>query len=631
MLAVASETGAKNSDDKIEVFLDLEHSILQPVPAANVKNLKNSTVVQVGARYFALANDAAESIKKLLRDPKVELSIVGNAKVPEAETRALLNAVILTKGEPPVSLNNVVTSVIAYDQPDDLMTKNCKNPKKCVLVTDSETPKLKDESGKNGYILNTGKSLFEFPSLASANDAAEALKKADAKKFEADKNRFPANEEEWNLHEKRAAGIYDILNTAIKSDRADAPLSFGETLKTELAKPFSAAEDHGQNLLRATTQWKTLGGKIEGCEEKLPSGTLQPLDISICQKELPTHLAWTGVSRKTCTYVNDDGATLETSLETCLGKLKTYYLWTEKQLDNCGVFNEYGVLVQQAPKEKCTIDVICDSKSGVLSEFTKNLANQLTFKVLKGFSEIKSEASSLNRPSSFASILMNPTKSKNLIDELGSSCSDFLKKIYARGQDLSSPILIAASHPLSQETFASGTSHNNFYHHTKSNAFPDSLHPEIHDRAKAQQVIDSDGAFDNTMFFLRERPSYMGGLGLWLDALYVAEDPNSSSGYGPLTVELNFDPEKTKIIDQQSEAWKRAYQELDKKYPGLLSACGSYYSLGNVSQAKEASLQFMAADDSGIDMIDYAWGGPAQAHMWFQVISLKNVTSTSVH
>jgi hypothetical protein len=306
-------------------------------------------------------------------------------------------------------------------------------------------------------------------------------------------------------------------------------------------------------------------------------------------------------------------------------KRKIYYFWTEQQLDRCGAFNQSGVFLKDAPKEKCTQNIICNPESGILSSFTKDLANHITLKVLKNFSEAEDPNSSLTRPSSFASMLLNPVKSRYLEKALGSGCADFLKKIYKSGRTLSSPILIQASHTLSKEQFYSGKAHTNFYHHTVSPAFGSELHPEIADRKKANELSKRDGSYDNTFFFLRSRSTGPQNDGLWFGAIYMAEDPVSSSNYGPLTVEINFDPEKTKIIDETSPSWDPALDDLEKTYPGLESACTSA-----LTTQSNRGFRFILADDSGIDMIDYVTytiGSPGP-HSWFQVLSLKNATSS---
>ena len=625
LASALAKLSSSEEPNEIDVVFDLEHSLIQRIPKANALKLPNTEVIQVGPSSFAVADGTAKAISRLLRDPRVKISVVGGAKESESETRAVLKAIVLAKGDPQRTLDDVVQKVVPFTATDELMEKACTNPRRCVLVTDSATPPLKDASGNHGQVLSTGKTLYEFASIDEARAEAERLKSQDSKKSEKAEDFFPADENEWSVHEKRMNGAYAILSSAIaQSQQEIAPTPFPQALKTALDEPLSKAEERGATLLKAEPRWKSLNGKVTGCSDVLPDGSQVSESLSVCQNELPTRLEWTGTLHNRCSYLTSDGDLLDAPVDTCIEKLKTYYLWTERQLDRCGLFNELGALIKEAPKDKCTLNVICNPESGVLSSFTKDLANHLTLKVLKNFSEI-SEDSSLSRPSSFASLLMNPAKSAALEEALGPGCSSFLRKIYRTGATLSSQKLIAASHPLSEEKFASGKPHVNFFHHTKTSDFGDTLHPEMRDRKKANELCMEEGDYDKTFTFLRTRDSTI-SVRLWLDALYMAEDPTSSSSYGPNMIEIDFDPKKTKIVDETDSAWNDAVDELESKYPGFKDSC-----LNNFSEYERFGFEFFIADDSGIDMIDYYVPAAPAQHAWFQVLSLKNATETRVH
>ncbi len=231
-----------------------------------------------------------------------------------------------------------------------------------------------------------------------------------------------------------------------------------------------------------------------------------------------------------------------------------------------------------------------------------------------------SRASSLQRKSSFASMLLDPLSGKAISDAIGSECADFLRKIYRSGHTLASTTLAAAAKPVKDVEYLSGVEDNTFFQYTKANPFFDSLHPEITDRNQANKRAIQEGAYDQEFLFLRSRAG-----GLNNKVLYVAEDPASSSNFGSHEIEFDFDP-NAKILDQNSVAWVATLKELSAKYPGLSTSCPTDgLSSGLPTDiAYDSQIYLIIADDSGIDLINYT------RNKWFKVLSFKNLIATHV-
>jgi hypothetical protein len=121
---------------------------------------------------------------------------------------------------------------------------------------------------------------------------------------------------------------------------------------------------------------------------------------------------------------------------------------------------------------------------------------------------------------------------------LGEACFDAMRKIYLSRRTLRSEKLRKASHPLTYEKFKSGVRDFHFFHYAKAQAMLDQFHPEVKDRRMAHALALQEGAYEKMMLFFRTRdPSSATTL-----PLYVAEDPYSSSHYGPLRVRISFAP-----------------------------------------------------------------------------------------
>jgi hypothetical protein len=252
-------------------------------------------------------------------------------------------------------------------------------------------------------------------------------------------------------------------------------------------------------------------------------------------------------------------------------------------------------------------------------------------RVLSDLSRVEDRLSesSLIRPSSFAANLIRNGVASPIYKALGQSCGNFLLKLYKSGNTLKSEAIVKAETTVENSPYALNKGGNAFYHHTKTTALLDQLHPEEADREKAQRLAQSEGVYGKIIEYSKNRTDIMAEVGgLWFLALYVAHDPDSSQKYGPHLIEFDFDP-NAKVIDAQTPAWGEALSELERKFPGLRSACQTVGVPKN-ENAFTHRIYFLVAEDSGADLMDYTYNAAPGPHNWYQVFNLDKVIQTKV-
>jgi hypothetical protein len=288
------------------------------------------------------------------------------------------------------------------------------------------------------------------------------------------------------------------------------------------------------------------------------------------------------------------------------------------------------------PKEKCTVNVICNSETGVLTEFTRDLVNNLIFKQIKHLSEAEEgfrlandqddlkmmSHLNLTHRGTFANALQDDRINSYLMNDIGTGCGQFLQQIYKSGDTLWSYSLYKAAKPITEIPFASGPHAPIFYHYTRAQQFVDLLHPEITDRSKANALSMKDGSYDKIFEFYRTRPADM--YRLWRRVHYLAEDPSTSAFEGNLKTVFHLNPQ-ARTIQWNDNIWTKAMEEVNARHPGLDSACGISLNVpvnDSYGAVNFNELLFLIAEDSEIDVIDYN-----QQEHWFQLVGPRSITS----
>lgn len=171
---------------------------------------------------------------------------------------------------------------------------------------------------------------------------------------------------------------------------------------------------------------------------------------------------------------------------------------------------------------------------------------------------------------------------------LGADCVAKIRELLANGESFYSKAIADALVPVDSYSYPSGAADRRFYHWTYSE--------------KAKRYA-KQGNYDEIFSFLREQRNYQYG---WGSVFYVAEDPESSRGYGNHLIHIDFRPEAKVLRMDFLRANAAAIRDVSARYPEL-RACNGTGNVGLVS--------LLAFEDSGVDLIDYQG-----AHRWFMVI-----------
>jgi hypothetical protein len=209
---------------------------------------------------------------------------------------------------------------------------------------------------------------------------------------------------------------------------------------------------------------------------------------------------------------------------------------------------------------------------------------------------------------SFGALLMNPETNAGIRDMLRSPCADFLTELYRSGKTLKSDALFKASKSLSEIPFRSGVKDGSFFHWTR--------------RADLIANLKGDPKnLDQIPLFLRTRQQdpRAGYIGFGGRVFYMAEDPDSSRGFGSYLLQIDFDL-NARAVEAYGPHWIEALKELELRFPGLQGAC-PFPKDPQDAEASKAAFYALIAEDSGIDMIDYR--GSLGLHSWFQVLSFQ--------
>ncbi|MBI5744012.1 MAG: hypothetical protein HY952_05640 [Elusimicrobia bacterium] len=196
---------------------------------------------------------------------------------------------------------------------------------------------------------------------------------------------------------------------------------------------------------------------------------------------------------------------------------------------------------------------------------------------------------SLTRPSSYARTLLD-SGDLGLYSSLEKGCVNYLKRIYSSGKTLESERLYERSRPIRAYAFPSGGDPLDFFHYTGAKAMADLFHPEMPDRQQAHRATLADGGYEKAFIYPRKKH-----FNPWDQLIYVAEDPESSSDYGPLRITFRLNPEARAIVHERfSGLPENVKAELQKKYPRLWEKCS------------DKEIFYYVAEDSGIDLVEYS-------------------------
>ncbi len=199
---------------------------------------------------------------------------------------------------------------------------------------------------------------------------------------------------------------------------------------------------------------------------------------------------------------------------------------------------------------------------------------------------------------------------------LGESCVNFLKTVYESGKTLKSSAVWEASKPVKSYPFLSGGAPLDFYHYTDSAEAAAQFSPHIKDRQAAHKKALKDDDYGKMQHYLRTAGR---ASSVWIPGLYVAEDSESSRGYGKHQVRLIL-AQDARVLNPPDHLWAAVKKELSTAIPGLKEACfGRFHVLSD-----------LIMEDSGIDLLDYD-SGTRRERQWFILLRTEKLRQTEVH
>ena len=223
------------------------------------------------------------------------------------------------------------------------------------------------------------------------------------------------------------------------------------------------------------------------------------------------------------------------------------------------------------------------------------------------------------RTGSFRRIILSAV-GQNLIHELSDrhpGCGEAVREVYATGGSLYSRRLDAAATRLGDVPFASGVQDNIFYHYTQNKSFMKSLD-------ESAEEIQKNQAYEKIFIYLRAHQKPGTSYGNWSRIFYMSEDPDTIRNFAPFCVEFKMNME-ARVVELESKLFSSAIREVGDRHPEVLDKCGSEMDQSGrdtYSTVYWNSLNFLMAEDSGLDAIDY------QFHHWFQILNPDMILSS---
>ena len=225
------------------------------------------------------------------------------------------------------------------------------------------------------------------------------------------------------------------------------------------------------------------------------------------------------------------------------------------------------------------------------------------------------EKANKQRRASFRNVFLSPKLNKEIREDLGDKCFNFIHNIYSQDKTLYSEMLNRTIEPLSTINFKSGVQDLKFYHWTYSTGLHELLQSKEKDRSKAHKNALNNGSYEAMFTFLRTRDADM--YNLWRRLFYVAEDALSSNFLGNKLITFQLSPH-CRSIGWDDKSWIDALEELEQKYQGLQDACGEGLPRtvnDTFRTVNYNEILHIIAEDSGVDIIDF------QTKEWFQILT----------
>jgi hypothetical protein len=454
----------ENPVTETNLVFGVEGTLIQVVPKEHLDQYDKSKLIQVGERYYRVADGAADAIRRLALRPGVKISFF--SEFPKAETDQALK-LISDQSPNGESLSALAVKVLSREDmtpykdegaedpyvrkaPQKDLTKISKDISHTILIDDNSKATIPGQEANLFYYHHP---LYQFETYAKAQTTLAELEKKDPKNLEERKLFFPSSEDEWKLHQERIPAIYDVLAKSVDqvASHPSVSLSSAVSEQSKIAMPTHIQD--GLEEMESHFDWKTAGPSskdIVGCVEKSRDNkkVLRELPIEICKKVLPTHYQWVtlngGAKKNSCATFAENGAQIGVSNQSdCISALGVHYLWVDKELKHCGVFTKEYVFIKDAESAaQCggQDDLFCRADDGVLTQITRKTLSDMLFKVIPNTQEAKDKAleGSCDQPSGPISVDDSPNKDyfKKLLKEGTQAPLDkFLKLWYPNKGD----------------------------------------------------------------------------------------------------------------------------------------------------------------------------------------------------
>lgn len=543
------------------LVVNLDGILVQGIPYRNASSFPASSLVKTGAGKYFVKLPQADEFLSLVAQNKLVNKIVFTGSRSASENKEIVQAF-------DDELQGLSIEVKG-DELANLATKSSWSDF-IIVVSEKDLPAA-TVVPKGSQLVVMKPTFFHFPDYATARVGDPTT------------TDYPQNEDEWALHLNKRGRLYFLLmSLAEVKKNADKARELSRLLSLD----SKVQGEQGVKMLTSGGQWIAW------------SWQLQDDKIVAC--------------------VREDIKTAQTQrifdLESCSQNFKINTYWDGPREDNCVLTTADNTFITVAGQSPCA-----DTK---LHRFVSKKDGVLIVKSFDGMDRMSVDEifERFARKASFRKLLSDPAKSANMIGELGRACAEAINAITASGGNLESKILKDSTQTLDSFHVYSKHDDDVFYHWTKSTTLLSSLKLDKLPGPKAYEADVADGSLEAIFDFLRTQ--YVDGSEFYRRVLYVAEDKDSSSDYGNLLIEFQFNP-KAVVLPYDESTWSKAVQEVANRYSSIAKNCKVDLSSsfdGKFGVMKFNNLFFIIAEDSSVDLIDYN-----QQRIWFQLLSPKSI------